>query len=59
MAVPPEMKRYTRRLIATMALYGVALVGANMWFLYAPPSGLLAYFVAILPALPIMGCSSS
>ena len=55
MPMQPEMKRYTRRLIATMALYGVALVGANMWFRYAPPSGLLAYFVAILPALPIMG----
>lgn len=55
MPMQPEMKRYTRRLILTMCVYGVALVGTNMWFRYAPPSGLLAYLVAILPALPIMG----
>jgi hypothetical protein len=53
--MPPEIKRYTRRLLVTMTLYGVALVGANMWFRHAPPAGLLAYIVAILPALPIMG----
>ena len=32
MPMQPEMKRYTRRLIMTMTLYAVALVGANMWF---------------------------
>ncbi|MGO1305496.1 MAG: hypothetical protein ACTMKV_12010 [Sphingomonas parapaucimobilis] len=55
MPMPPEMKRYTRRLFVTMTLYGVALIGANMWFRHAPPTGALAYLVAILPALPIMG----
>jgi len=55
MRLQPEMKRYTRRLLVTMTLYAVALIGANMWFRHAPPSGPLAYLVAILPALPIMG----
>lgn len=51
----PAMRRYTFRLIAVMLLYGVALVGANYWFRHAPPSGILAYVVAALPALPIIG----
>ena len=55
MPMQPEMKRYTRRLITTMTLYAVALVGANMWFRHAHPTGVLAYMVAVLPALPIMG----
>jgi hypothetical protein len=55
MSMPPEIKRYTRRLIGTMTLYAVALTGANMWFRNAPPTGALAYLVAVLPALPIMG----
>ncbi|MEG3091979.1 hypothetical protein [Sphingomonas sp. PB1R3] len=55
MPMQPEMKRYTRRLITTMTLYAVALVGANMWFRHAHPTGMLAYMVAVLPALPIMG----
>ncbi|MEJ8631358.1 hypothetical protein P0F65_19225 [Sphingomonas sp. I4] len=55
MPMQPEMKRYTRRLITTMTLYAVALVGANMWFRHAHPTAVLAYMVAVLPALPIMG----
>jgi len=55
MPMPPEIKRYTRRLLGTMTLYAIALAGANMWFRNAPPTGALAYLVAILPALPIMG----
>ncbi len=55
MALRPEMKRYTYRLLLTFCVYAIALVGANMWFRHAPPSGLLAYVVALLPALPIIG----
>ncbi len=55
MPMQPEMKRYTRRLITMMTLYAVALVGANMGFRHAHPTGVLAYLVAVLPALPIMG----
>lgn len=55
MAIAPEMKRYTRRLLAVMSLYGVTLVAVNLWFRLAPPSGPLAYVAAVLPALPIAG----
>jgi hypothetical protein len=55
MPVPPEIKRYTRRLIGVMTLYGVTLVGVNLWFRHAPPHGILAYIAAVLPALPIAG----
>ncbi|WP_294277775.1 hypothetical protein [uncultured Sphingomonas sp.] len=55
MSLRPEMKRYTYRLLLTFCVYAVALVGANMWFRHAPPTGLLAYVVALLPALPIIG----
>lgn len=53
MSMMPEMKRYTARLLVTMTLYGVTLVGVNLWFRHAPPSGALAYVAAILPAVPI------
>ncbi len=53
MPVPSEIKRYTARLSAVMMLYGVALVGVNLWFRYSPPTGALAWFAAILPAVPI------
>ncbi|WP_294322970.1 hypothetical protein [uncultured Sphingomonas sp.] len=53
MPVPPEAKRYTIRLLTVMTLYGVTLVAVNLWFRHAPPSGLLAYLAAVLPALPI------
>ncbi|WP_326525834.1 hypothetical protein [Sphingomonas sp.] len=53
--MPPAMRRYTWRLIGMMTLYVVALVGANLWFRHATPQGALAYLVAALPALPIIG----
>lgn len=55
MAVPPEMKRYMVRLFSVMSLYGITLVGVNLWFRHAPPQGALAYIAAVLPALPIAG----
>lgn len=55
MAVPPEMKRYTVRLFSVMTLYGITLVGVNLWFRHAPPQGALAYLAAVLPAVPIAG----
>ena len=55
MATSPEMKRYIARLATVMILYGVTLVGVNTWFRYAPPTGMVAYVAAILPALPIAG----
>lgn len=55
MRIQPEIKRYCLRLGITMALYGVTLVGVNLWFRHAPPTGVLAYVAAVLPALPIAG----
>lgn len=51
----PEVKRYTRDVLIVMTAYVVALIGVNMWFKAAPPSGALAYVAAALPALPILG----
>ena len=53
MALRPEMRRYLRRLAITMIAYAVILVGVITWFRTAPPTGVLAYVAAILPALPI------
>ncbi|WP_242414618.1 hypothetical protein [Sphingomonas panni] len=53
MSMPPETKRYTVRLMSVMLLYGVTLVGVNLWFRYATPTGILAYVAAVLPAVPI------
>jgi hypothetical protein len=55
MYVQPEMKRYSYRLAATMTVYVLTLIGVNLWFRAAPPSGVLAYIAAVLPALPIAG----
>lgn len=50
----PAMRRYIRRLVIAMTVY-VALIFAVGWlFRHAPPTGLLAYAVAVLPALPIL-----
>ena len=55
MSMSPEMKRYNVRLLAVMTVYVITLVGAIWWFRHAPPAGVLAWVVAVLPALPIMG----
>lgn len=51
----PEIKRYTWRLAVVMSVYVIVLIGVNMWFRHAPPTGALAYLVAVAPAVPIMG----
>lgn len=53
MSMPPEIKRYTVRLMSVMLLYGVTLVAVNLWFRYATPTGILAHLAAVLPAVPI------
>ena len=47
-------RRYTMRLLTVMTIYVVTLIGVNLWFKHAPPTGALAYVAAILPALPII-----
>lgn len=50
----PAMRRYVRRLSICMAVYVVLIFTAGWVFRHAPPTGPLAYAVAVLPALPIL-----
>ena len=52
--MPPEMRRYTRDIVIVMSLYVVVLIGVNIWFDRAAPTGALAYVAAALPALPVV-----
>ncbi len=49
------IRRYNRSVLGLSALYVGALVGAELVFAHGRPSGIAAYVVAILPALPIIG----
>lgn len=51
----PAQKRYRQRFIPAMSLYVAAIVGVSLAFDYLHPRGLLAYVLAALPALPIIG----
>src|SRR4051812_23518901 len=51
----PAYSRYQRRVIAASVAYAVVLCGAVWTFKHAPPGGVLAYGLAVLPALPILG----
>lgn len=48
-------KRYTRRVIGLSFLYAFILIAAIYAFKYDLVSGVIAYVVAILPALPLIG----
>jgi hypothetical protein len=48
-------RRYVYRLAPTMFLYVVFLFIAQWTFHHHPPTGLLVYVLAILPALPLIG----
>jgi hypothetical protein len=49
------MQRYVKRLAVLMVIYLVLIFGVGFLFRLAPPSGVLAYAAAVLPALPILG----
>ncbi len=49
------IRRYIRRLVVLMAIYLVTLFVAVKLFRAGAVSGLPAYALAILPALPIIG----
>jgi hypothetical protein len=51
----PATRRYLYRFLTTMAFYVVLLPGAELAFKHYHPTGILAYALAILPALPIVG----
>lgn len=50
----PASRRYMLRLAVLMSLYLVLLSGAAWLFRNHPPHGVLAYALAILPALPVI-----
>ncbi len=49
------MHRYTRRLALCMVTYIVLIFAVGTLFRAAPPTGVLAWAAAILPALPLLG----
>jgi len=51
----PAIRRYLQRLALFMLAYMALIFLAGYLFRHAPPQGLLAYGVAVLPALPIIG----
>lgn len=55
MSFTPPMRRYTIRLILCLVAYGLALVLANFAFPAVRHITPLAWALAILPALPIVG----
>src|SRR5690349_16227308 len=51
----PTMKRYTRSVLLLMSGYILILLGVGWFFKNSHPTGISAYAVAILPALPVVG----
>lgn len=51
----PAMQRYLRRLALFMLVYIGLIFAVGMVFRTSPPTGALAWGVAVLPALPILG----
>ncbi|HEY0411807.1 MAG TPA: hypothetical protein VGD66_01540 [Allosphingosinicella sp.] len=51
----PAQRRYNKRVIALSLAYAVALLGVVWVFRFYRPAGPLAWLLAILPALPLVG----
>ena len=51
----PAMRRYLKRLTICMTIYVVLIFSVGYLFRHAPPTGVLAWSAAVLPALPILG----
>ena len=51
----PAMRRYLARLAVLMIAYMVCIFSVGYLFRHNPPSGVAAYALAVLPALPIVG----
>ena len=54
-AKSPAIRRYLARMLALMTLYLILLFGAVWTFRHGPPLGLLAWPLAIAPAIPVLG----
>ena len=48
-------RRYNKRVLLLSLLYAVLLIGAVWVFNHRAPTGLAAYALALLPALPVVG----
>jgi len=55
MARSPASRRYSKRVIVLSLLYAVALLGAVYGFKHHLLNGVIAWAVAVLPALAIIG----
>lgn len=53
--MPPAIRRYLLRLSVLMTIYVVFIFLAGYLFRHNPPSGVAAYALAMLPALPVIG----
>ena len=49
------VRRYTIRFLAVMLFYVLFLVATVWSFVHLHPTGALAYLLAILPSIPIIG----
>ncbi len=49
------MRNYLKRMAFFMVIYVVVLIVVASLFRVSPPTGISAWFIAILPALPILG----
>lgn len=48
-------RRYNKRVLLLSLLYAVLLIGAVWVFNHRAPTGIAAYALALLPALPVVG----
>ena len=55
MIMSPATRRYNKRVIILSLIYSAFLIGAVYGFKHHLVSGVFAWIVAILPALPIIG----
>lgn len=51
----PAQKRYQKRIIALSLLYAAFLIGVTWVFRHSRPEGPVAWLLALLPALPLLG----
>ena len=51
----PAQRRYNRRVLGLSLSYAGALIGVSFVFHGSPPTGPIAWALALLPALPLIG----
>ena len=54
-SINPAQKRYLWRIFGTLVVYALFLILALWEFIHHHPTGVLAYALAILPAIPVVG----